>query len=304
MLGAIIPEPLAMPPTTYLRSLVIERVRRELRHAIGRHDRFGGIVAPPCPPTSSCATHARARAARDPSAAARRSRPVEATMTCVGRNAEQRRRLPRGRARVALAAFAGAGVRAARVADERAHRGASARCSALTSSGAALISLVVTTDAQRCGSSNAISARSRLRGLMPACTPARRTPGTHAQAAAHGRSVQATTARSCQVRCSSGNPNMMLRFCTACPAAPLPRLSIAQIARTDAAVDVDAQLRVVRADNRRNARRPAAREHAHERAAAVGTRVRCGAPRPRRAVRRRSRRRRRAFRARSARRAA
>jgi hypothetical protein len=54
----------------------------------------------------------------------------------------------------------------------------SRKCSALTSNGAALISLVVTTDAQFCGVSKAISAKSRLRGLIPAWTPARRTPGT------------------------------------------------------------------------------------------------------------------------------
>src|SRR6202171_3507627 len=52
------------------------------------------------------------------------------------------------------------------------------RCSSLTRSGAALISLVVTTETPFWSSANAISARSRLRFLIPACTPASFTPGT------------------------------------------------------------------------------------------------------------------------------
>jgi hypothetical protein len=53
-----------------------------------------------------------------------------------------------------------------------------AMCCSLTSSGAALISFVVITEAQPSGSSKVISARSGLRFLMPACTPASFTPGT------------------------------------------------------------------------------------------------------------------------------
>jgi hypothetical protein len=41
-----------------------------------------------------------------------------------------------------------------------------------------LISLVVTTEAQLCGASKTTKAKSRLRGLIPAWTPASRTPGT------------------------------------------------------------------------------------------------------------------------------
>src|SRR6202166_2130181 len=52
------------------------------------------------------------------------------------------------------------------------------RCSSLTRSGAALISLVVTTETPFWSSANAISARSGLRFFIPACTPASFTPGT------------------------------------------------------------------------------------------------------------------------------
>src|SRR5450631_2965859 len=52
------------------------------------------------------------------------------------------------------------------------------RCEPLTSSGAALISLVVMTCAQTCGPPRAMSARSLFRFLMPAWTPAILIPGT------------------------------------------------------------------------------------------------------------------------------
>src|ERR1035441_7767314 len=52
------------------------------------------------------------------------------------------------------------------------------RCEPLTSSGAALISLVVMTCAQTCGPPKAMSARSLFRFLMPAWTPAILIPGT------------------------------------------------------------------------------------------------------------------------------
>ena len=45
--------------------------------------------------------------------------------------------------------------------------GDSRKCAALTSKGAALISLVVTTEAQLCGASKTTKAKSRLRGLIP-----------------------------------------------------------------------------------------------------------------------------------------
>src|ERR1700693_292975 len=52
------------------------------------------------------------------------------------------------------------------------------RCSSLTRIGAALISLVVITETAFCSSSKTISARSGLRFLIPAWTPASVTPGT------------------------------------------------------------------------------------------------------------------------------
>ncbi len=315
MLGAIMPEPLAMPPTTYLRSLVIERVGRELGHAIGRHDRLGRVERR-LRRQSSCATARSSPRCTRSIGSGTPMTPVEATTTCRrfaaraapppgarsrARRARRARRCTRSRSRSCRRARASPRERLQVLRGHEQRRG---------------LDLVGRDRPTRrlCGSSNAISARSRLRGLMPACTPARRTPGTAPtrreadqlrtpvrirvnDSGDDGASIESTF-----LRISEHDVEVLHR-----PDRPHPcRGCRSRRARArPLRVRIDVQLGVVGADHRRDARRGVVRRDPHERAAVVSAFVRRRdlAPRSTWHVEER-RRRRRACRALAARRAA
>src|SRR5579875_11008 len=105
--------------------------------------------------------------------------PVDATSTCVGRTPSRsaaRAAVSRASCRPRSPVQAFAQPEFATIA--RMASPSFSRCSLLMRSGAALTSFVVITDAHTRSPPKSISARSRLRGLIPDATPAQRTSGT------------------------------------------------------------------------------------------------------------------------------
>ncbi len=148
-------------------------------------------------------------------------------------HAEQRRGLARRRARVAH--------RRAR----RCTRSRSPRCTTTARIASPSNSRCSSADEQRRGldlvgrdhsradvrPSSAISARSLLRFLIPACTPAKRTPGTAPRPPRTSMSRIRSVVQPTRVRASSPRllrkPEHDVHVLHGLPAAPLPRLSIA-----------------------------------------------------------------------------
>ena len=231
----------------------VERDGRLLRPRVGRQDRLGRVGA-------AVGRERRRRVAEAAEHLLERQQRADHAGRedehLLGVEVEQPPGLGGGRERVELAALAGGGVRDAGVDRRSPAARPTARCSFETTTGAA--STWLTREHRRADGGDGRADDGEVEPLAPdARVDARgREP-------LRGRDAHTSTPDS-RSPAVSGRPSARFAFCTAWPAAPLPRLSSAQttIARPGRAVGEDADLGAVRAlDARELGRdpRPAAR---------------------------------------------
>ena len=171
---------------------------------------------------------------------------------------EQPRRLRGGRPRVALALLAGGRVRVARVRRPPPAAARSSRCSLRDDDRRRLHPVDGEHAAPVAGTVERTSARSLRRLRIPQCTPLATNPLA---------AVTLTpTPRASRSPAVSSSPSARFAFCTAWPAAPLPRLSSAQIddRLAGGAVLEHAELGGVRPLDARELRRDAVGQEAHD----------------------------------------
>ena len=209
--------------------------RRELRHRVGRHDRACSVR----PAVGRGAGEGARQPVEEPvggQTLADETGGAHRDVACAdaGEPADQL-----GRAvRVEEAVRAGARVGAAGVERDRAHDAGAAAPAATTATGAAFTRLRVNTPAAAC-SGPSLSTRATSRSpedFSPAATPAARKPCGGGDA--HGATPISVSPA------PSGRPRARLAFCSAWPAAPLTRLSIAETTTARPAVRVGSDLQV------------------------------------------------------------
>ena len=196
--------------------------------------------------------------------------PVESTSTSSEVEVEEPRRLGRGREGVELPAFARRRVRDARVDHDRLRVGEREVLAVHRQAGGLH---AVAREHRRPRSRAGPSGRSRGRGGRGRRIPAATPEATNPLAAVTLNCVHVIPARSrAAARRVGSRPSARFAFCTACPAAPLPRLSIAQMTIV-IPVEWSAKTPISAASvpcTRADLGLDPLRQHAHDRAVGVG----------------------------------